>query len=62
MKYAAMIAGFLLASIITFGASGEILPRPDYVVAKAHNLASETAVYASTLVGWCFTDCLWSER
>src|ERR1700759_5880345 len=60
MNYVSMAAGFVLASIITAGASVQPasaapLVKPDYIEFTVHDIARSKAFYGAVF-GWTFTD------
>ena len=55
MRYLSATAGFLLACIITLGASAETPAHPDYIEFTVHDLAKAKAFYGKVF-GWSFTD------
>ena len=55
MNYIAMAVGFVLATIINFGAHAAPLPTPDYVEFTVHDVARAKAFYGAVF-GWSFTD------
>jgi predicted enzyme related to lactoylglutathione lyase len=55
MKFVSMAAGFVLASVLVFGARAELPAHPDYVEFVVHDLARSKAFYAAAF-GWRFTD------
>ena len=55
MRFVSMIVGFLLAGIITFGASAEVPTKSDYIEFTVHDVARAKAFYGKVF-GWAFTD------
>jgi uncharacterized protein len=55
MRFVSMTVGFLLAGIITFGASAEVPANSDYIEFTVHDLARAKAFYGKVF-GWAFTD------
>jgi predicted enzyme related to lactoylglutathione lyase len=55
MKFVSMAAGFVLASVLVFGARAELPAHPDYVEFSVHDLARSKAFYGAVF-GWRFVD------
>lgn len=55
MNYIAMAVGFVLATIISFGAHAAPPSTPDYVEFTVHDIARSKAFYGAVF-GWSFTD------
>lgn len=55
MRFVSMAAGFVLASIITFGAHAAVPADADYVEFTVHDIARAKAFYRAVF-GWNFTD------
>jgi len=55
MRFVSMTVGFLLAGLITLGASAEPPAHPDYIEFTVHDLAKAKAFYGKVF-GWAFTD------
>jgi len=55
MRFVSMVAGFVLASIITIGAHAAVPADADYVEFTVHDIARAKAFYGAVF-GWTFTD------
>jgi len=56
MKFMSAAIGFVLATLITWGARAQSLPpHPDYVEFTVHDIAASKAFYGAVF-GWSFTD------